>query len=721
MVDNALTSEDLRVMLLVHTIPSSEQGGQASTLLQRFIDMTEDRRMQEAAKAIGKFGEVAKVIGTMIGLLRHRVDDLKKRLEDLKLHVNHARSKVQTAEVGVRKFAESFPEPDKQGAVKPVKFHDFATKIAYTALKEVYMAFGFGMISHDLEDRTDPASNETGDAGASDRNVVGQSMGAVLGSVMRLIQDVEDVAEKAKMLVDPADMHRLSCTLELGHLANFSQEMKLDVNGFLGMCGWADDKKKAFLDEAGDARKKVKDLMGSQLDQVQGVMKAAANDLQRNLTDAKAMLTLEVGTELAEQCDAMQREIRQGLKSLQATYGDIIPEVADVFSSVASAAISIKKFISRGSGSTNRKQLWRVRERALFQMMRISAALKVKKPDPPPVGGLLEFSKETKQREREGQIESQNQLYSAHDENRAALEAWLMRRKVLEEAPGIQRTLDSKEFFLHMHSVLEAGIKTSKEQLDEEIKENLHTIEQIQDELLIETDPVKKQLGAVTLHNERKKMNAILSNVKDMGQAFPVMMSTLNYMTKSLELIHEKLDALAQDVKGLREDVSRLAGLPALKCLEEYQKGLHVGSNSKRRDVYIEPYCEIDGEREDLMEVVKKFMDDENKQVLLISGRAGSGKSVFASKLERYVLGDYWAKHQTPEKPETVVVIWANLPTLKNPLTGLFEEALQSRYHFLPHQVKELRDDIQKEDSRVIPVFVMDAYDELRPEFLFKN
>eukprot|EP00961_Rhodomonas_salina_P253408 3424914-Rhodomonas_salina.1 len=124
------------------------------------------------------------------------------------------------------------------------------------------------------------------------------------------------------------------------------------------------------------------------------------------------------------------------------------------------------------------------------------------------------------------------------------------------------------------------------------------------------------------------------------------------------------------------------------------------------------------------MDTVKSFLKSKSKGCLLVSGRAGSGKSVFASKLEQYILGEYWKEqqeHDTDQNVKNVVLIWANLPTLKNPLTNLFEEALANKYYFQPNQVRELRVEIQKEESKIEPIFVLDAYDELRPEFLFRN
>ncbi len=105
---------------------------------------------------------------------------------------------------------------------------------------------------------------------------------------------------------------------------------------------------------------------------------------------------------------------------------------------------------------------------------------------------------------------------------------------------------------------------------------------------------------------------------------------------------------------------------------------------------------------------MSQFFQDKDKGLLLISGQAGSGKSVFAAKLEQWILGEYYMDRKTKDN-KTVVLVWANLPALKNPMTALFEEALQLKYHFRPNQVHELREKIQDPDSNVEVVFVLDG------------
>ena len=106
---------------------------------------------------------------------------------------------------------------------------------------------------------------------------------------------------------------------------------------------------------------------------------------------------------------------------------------------------------------------------------------------------------------------------------------------------------------------------------------------------------------------------------------------------------------------------------------------------------------------------------------LLISGSAGSGKTVFGKLLQTIVLDDYY-KERKKKDGVTVVLVWSSLPTLSQPLTRLFHETLANApYNLRDTQIHELRDKIQDSEACVECVFILDGWDELRPEYMWKN
>ena len=99
--------------------------------------------------------------------------------------------------------------------------------------------------------------------------------------------------------------------------------------------------------------------------------------------------------------------------------------------------------------------------------------------------------------------------------------------------------------------------------------------------------------------------------------------------------------------------------------------------------------------------------------VMLLSGQAGSGKSTSIEKLKVYILGEYAMKRA--EMGITVILLPVTLPTLRDPLSGIFDEGCRNAYGeaLRESQIHELREHIQDANGNYEIVFLLDAYDEL--------
>ena len=114
--------------------------------------------------------------------------------------------------------------------------------------------------------------------------------------------------------------------------------------------------------------------------------------------------------------------------------------------------------------------------------------------------------------------------------------------------------------------------------------------------------------------------------------------------------------------------------------------------------------------------VSKEFLHCDGKSVLLLSGPAGSGKSTFVEELTLHIRTAHQKRPLANGDSETVrdvVLIEVNLPTLKNPLTNLFHEALK-HMGLRDAQIDELRD--LTRSGKVDLIFLLDAYDELKEQ-----
>ncbi len=96
-----------------------------------------------------------------------------------------------------------------------------------------------------------------------------------------------------------------------------------------------------------------------------------------------------------------------------------------------------------------------------------------------------------------------------------------------------------------------------------------------------------------------------------------------------------------------------------------------------------------------------------------------TGKSTAVEILKKYVLETY--TNNRTEKKMTVVLLHVNLPTLRDPLGGVFTEGARDAYGTLlkPNQIQDLFERVR--EGTVEIVFLLDSYDELRQEALWKN
>src|SRR5690349_16540693 len=93
--------------------------------------------------------------------------------------------------------------------------------------------------------------------------------------------------------------------------------------------------------------------------------------------------------------------------------------------------------------------------------------------------------------------------------------------------------------------------------------------------------------------------------------------------------------------------------------------------------------------------------EDKKEKVLLLKGRAGTGKSLFGCFLEK----TFWEIFKYPEDP---IFIFISLPQLKDPITNLMEEYFEKK--FGATNVEKI---INKLKKRARVYFFLDAVDEI--------
>ncbi|KAK3264329.1 hypothetical protein CYMTET_26925 [Cymbomonas tetramitiformis] len=270
-----------------------------------------------------------------------------------------------------------------------------------------------------------------------------------------------------------------------------------------------------------------------------------------------------------------------------------------------------------------------------------------------------------------------------------------------------------------------------------ELAAGLAALEKARAEAEREAEPLKKQERLLACREALASLAGVSRNVQDIGSALQVTMAFLMGMDTKLDAVRASLDALQAEVRELREDVRRMVGRPVLEEIWEQMGRSAAGGRRLRECVYIPArgvHGGEDGKFEpdkntnppmDLLEKVRdEFLSKEEKSVLLLSGPAGSGKTTFVEQLVLFLEREY-VKKRAGEGEEAgaegapVLLVKALLPTLQNPLTDLFAEALRRSMQLREAQIHELRELAQQGKCRLL--FLLDAYDELQTKHQFKN
>ncbi|UUM21030.1 NACHT domain-containing protein [Mycoavidus sp. SF9855] len=159
-------------------------------------------------------------------------------------------------------------------------------------------------------------------------------------------------------------------------------------------------------------------------------------------------------------------------------------------------------------------------------------------------------------------------------------------------------------------------------------------------------------------------------------------------LASTVQQEHEQLQVFRADPRAaLKEQY-----FAALTQNEAFQETLKL---------YVEPRCRasIDGESKtfELLPQVQAFLKD--KQVILLTGDSGAGKTTFNRCLEKH-LWDH-------KKADDAIPLFISLPSIDKPEHDLIAKALKKR-GLSEFQIQKLK----KENQRF--VFILDGYDEIR-------
>ncbi|KAK3245270.1 hypothetical protein CYMTET_45151, partial [Cymbomonas tetramitiformis] len=300
-----------------------------------------------------------------------------------------------------------------------------------------------------------------------------------------------------------------------------------------------------------------------------------------------------------------------------------------------------------------------------------------------------------------------------------------------EEAAAVQRAAAAREDRRWVWSITQSKVK-------QEVEARLKALGQWQREADQATDVLQKQELLVRCREEQAALAQAARNVHDVGTALGMLFGFLRGLDAKLDCLGQNLDELQAGVRVLGADLKRLVGRPVLEELGEQRDRRRLERCRLRDVVYIPAQgvrADVEGKFEldvkstsehpegsnpsvDLLaEVREEFLQSKKVNMLLLSGPAGAGKSTFVEVLEHFLETEY-AEEQQGKAGAEVCLLKVSLPSLQNPLTDLFGQALRQK-GLREAQIQELRDLARMGKVRLI--FLLDAYDELPSQCLFKN
>ncbi|CAD8140545.1 unnamed protein product [Paramecium octaurelia] len=305
---------------------------------------------------------------------------------------------------------------------------------------------------------------------------------------------------------------------------------------------------------------------------------------------------------------------------------------------------------------------------------------------------------------------------------------------IYEKHSDVRNILKNTEMIEIQKQLFSNDLTTMSNQIKAEMKSMLNRIEQLENSVLTDnTIQAKEQLQQAL-----DDFETYFDNITDMSQRLDISMIFLKELSKDVKHIKTSIDQVLKSVSLIANDIRKLRGknyLELIQIRKEYilkQKDeneidqIHIelltqeydpiSGNKKQSDSKEETTFLLKKNYNDFEGEINEFLWDEKeriKDVMLLKGRAGSGKSRAAKNIEELL----WTCDQVDPK---WVPIYVSLPALKEPKYNLVDQALESEnYNFDNIQIREFKEAVRQKNLSV--VLILESYDEMKQDCLEQN
>ncbi|CAD8172290.1 unnamed protein product [Paramecium pentaurelia] len=305
----------------------------------------------------------------------------------------------------------------------------------------------------------------------------------------------------------------------------------------------------------------------------------------------------------------------------------------------------------------------------------------------------------------------------------------------IEKHSSVRSILKNKEMIEMQKKLFSRDLASFSNKLKIEMQNRLKSIEQLETQVLISDNQVKMKNQ---LQQAYEDFENYLDNITDMSQKMDISLIFLREISKDLKSIKSSIDQVLSSVKGIEDDVRRLSGKNYIELLQiRKQKILKQKQETELDQVHIQistqEYDPVTGKKKEningvftsylLKSKYNNFQGEINeflwcesesqKDVLLLKGKAGSGKSRASRNIEEFLwLNDTVFPQWIP--------IYVSLPSLKDPKHNLLEQALESQnYNFDKIQIREFKEAVFNGNMKII--LILESYDEMKFDCIQSN
>ncbi|CAD8109796.1 unnamed protein product [Paramecium primaurelia] len=305
---------------------------------------------------------------------------------------------------------------------------------------------------------------------------------------------------------------------------------------------------------------------------------------------------------------------------------------------------------------------------------------------------------------------------------------------IFENHDSVRNILKNEEMVKMQKRLFSQDLTTFSNSLKVEMQTRLKSIEQLETLVLIGDNQteMKKQL-----QQAYDDFETYLDNITDMSQRLDISLVFLKEITKDLKNIKISIEQVLQSVKGLEDDIRKLRGKDFMELLqirkdkilkqmlEKELDQVHIQINtqeydpvsgSKKKSIKGKISYLLKSQQNDFDGEINEFLwsdKDKIKDVLLLRGKAGSGKSRASSNIEELL----WIHDKIQP---CWIPIFVSLPSLKDPRHNLIEQALESEnYNFDNIQIRDFKEAISNGKLKVL--FILESYDEIKTDFIGSN